>query len=144
MPVDKVASGASTKEGMVSSLSLQMLDVLMSHIDGARIPIMKEVKNTTLTGLARLRAIHRIKTYEALLKRGLIRPQQRALRPRYTEITAAGRLAVAEGMAYRAEELIMAKTAQEDAAELALSPDFLAFREHLLPDILAAERSPTP
>ena len=83
-------------------LSRPMRDILIDHLDGTRVPI---IRNTAaLSGEAAAKAAARYYTTGALLKRGLLRTDQH-IPTRNTIITEAGRAALCEALANWAEAL---------------------------------------
>ncbi len=74
--------------GMLSS---KMRDVLIDHLDGAAVPVVK-IKISELGGLDASRAADRYITTRALILRGFLKyPSNRAKAPTHTLITEAGR-----------------------------------------------------
>lgn len=88
-------------------ISRKMRDVLIEHIDGNRVEIQRAISS----GVDAVAQWGRTLTFDALVKRGFLRPDGPGTltsRPRYTVITEAGRAALAETLADWAEALVLA------------------------------------
>lgn len=69
--------------------STQMRDILIEHMDGAKVEMARRVTN----GIQAIEHHHRLNTFQALLAHGLIKHDGRdtSNRPRFTVITEQGR-----------------------------------------------------
>ena len=87
------------------SISRQMRDVLIDHLDGCGVPIIRT--SACNPGLRNFELAARINTTHALLLRRFIRPDEK-INPTHTYITDSGRAALAAALADWAEALIRA------------------------------------
>lgn len=78
-------------QGAQKWCSTQMRDVLIEHMDGAKVEMHQPVSD----GLDAVAQAIRLKVFNALLARGMIKLDRRERSDRYTTITEAGREALA-------------------------------------------------
>jgi hypothetical protein len=86
-------------------ISRQMRDVLIDHLDGCGVPIVRT--SVVSSGLHNFEIAARFNTTNALLLRRFIRPDKK-INPTHTFITEAGRKYLAMALADWAEALIRA------------------------------------
>ena len=125
----------------MAMLSTKMRDVLIDHLDGAAVPI---IKISELSGLDASRAADRHLTTRALILRGFLKHNSnRAKAPTHTLITEAGRAELAALLGEYADALIRARFELPPAGDAAIPSRGQERRrheaEHFPVDIPAAD-----